>query len=82
MLVLNQPKEQVTLDGTIENNIDQPEPFGNEDEWNLMLESESNQESVESGKKRGKYKVYTSAEKATILNFVSLGFYLKTYLIR
>jgi len=82
MLVLNQPKEQVTLDGTIENNIDQSEPFGNEDEWNLMLESESNQESVESGKKRGKYKVYTNAEKATILNFVSLGFYLKTYLIR
>ena len=34
-------------------------------------DADSNHESENSNKKRGKYKVYTEAEKSTILNFVS-----------
>jgi len=63
--------QKFLLGDKTEKNNDQDVDLEDEDDWNLMMEQESNQESVESGKKRGKYKVYTLNEKATILNFVT-----------
>ena len=59
------------MKGQKEGDNDEDDKDDENDDDDSGSDSDSNQDPSDQNKKRGKYKIYTETEKATIINFVS-----------